>query len=120
MRNKRANVDALLAEFASREHAVGTTAELLALGLSRTAIARRDEGGRLHPKHRGVYAIGHRRLTRKGAWLAAVKACGPSAALSHHDAAYHSRILPLPASLGPVHVTVPGALDRARFLGLPV
>jgi hypothetical protein len=55
MRNKRANgIDSRLAELASRQHAVATAAELLALGLKRTAIARRVAAGRLHPKHRSV------------------------------------------------------------------
>lgn len=38
------------------------------------------------PLHRGVYAVGHRRLTREGRWLAAVLAAGPGAVLSHRDA----------------------------------
>lgn len=43
--------------------------------------------GRLHTVHRGVYAVGHRRLTRKGVWMAAVLAAGPGAVLSHRSAA---------------------------------
>ncbi|MBE2315670.1 hypothetical protein DVA67_006770 [Solirubrobacter sp. CPCC 204708] len=43
--------------------------------------------GHLHEKHRGVYAVGHRELTVEGRWLAAVKACGEDAALSHYAAA---------------------------------
>lgn len=39
------------------------------------------------PLHRGVYAVGHRRLTQEGVWLAAVLACGDGAVLSHRDAA---------------------------------
>jgi very-short-patch-repair endonuclease len=42
---------------------------------------------RLHRIHRGVYALGHKRLTAKGRWMAAVLACGPGAILSHRDAA---------------------------------
>ena len=34
-------------------------------------------GRRLHRVHRGVYAVGHRRLTGHGRWMAAVLACGP-------------------------------------------
>ncbi len=37
--------------------------------------------------HRGVYAVGHRRLRREGFWLAAVLAAGPGALLSHREAA---------------------------------
>ena len=39
------------------------------------------------PVHRGVYALGHKRLTRHGRWMAAVLSCGPDAVLSHRDAA---------------------------------
>ena len=35
----------------------------------------------------GFYAVGHRRLTRHGRWMAAVLACGPGAVLSHDSAA---------------------------------
>ena len=37
--------------------------------------------------HRGVYAVGHRRLTTWGRFMAAVLACGPGAVLSHRSAA---------------------------------
>ena len=37
--------------------------------------------------HRGVYAVGHRVLTRRGRWMAAVLAGGPGAVLSHASAA---------------------------------
>jgi hypothetical protein len=37
--------------------------------------------------HRGVYAVGHPRVTGYGHWMAAVLACGPNAALSHRSAA---------------------------------
>ena len=37
--------------------------------------------------HRGVYAVGHRKLTKEGWWLAAVRAIGPGAVLSHVHAA---------------------------------
>lgn len=61
--------------------------ELFACGLSRTMIRDRVRTGRLHPIHRGVYAVGHAQLTLEGRFLAAVKACGTSAVLSHHSAA---------------------------------
>jgi Protein of unknown function (DUF559) len=37
--------------------------------------------------HRGVYAVGHKRLNQRGRWLAAVLACGEGALLSHASAA---------------------------------
>ena len=61
--------------------------QLRALGLTRSAIRHRVSKGLLVPIHRGVYALGHRVLTRSGHWMAAVLACGPDAVLSHRDAA---------------------------------
>lgn len=37
--------------------------------------------------HRGVYAVGHEALTRESLWIAAVRACGRGAVLSHRSAA---------------------------------
>jgi very-short-patch-repair endonuclease len=44
--------------------------------------------------HRGVYAVGRRRLTLEGRWMAAVLAGGASTALSHRSAGQLWRILP--------------------------
>jgi hypothetical protein len=75
-------------------------------------IARRVRSGRLHPVHRGVYAVGHPDLTQEGRFLAAVKACGPRAALSHYSAAIHWGLLePLtryPDVTAPTNRTRPG------------
>jgi very-short-patch-repair endonuclease len=62
-------------------------AELRACGLSRTAVMVRVRNGRLHPVHPQVYAVGHANLPLEGRFLAAVKACGPGAVLSHVSAA---------------------------------
>jgi elongation factor P len=61
--------------------------ELFTCGLSRDAVSDRALNGRLHPLHRGVYAVGHPSVPLEGRFLAAVKACGPGALLSHHSAA---------------------------------
>ena len=60
--------------------------------------------GRLHPMHRGVYAVGHPAVCREGRWMAGVLASGRDAVLSHLPAAalWHLR----PASDGHVDVTV--------------
>src|SRR5438128_1539841 len=122
MRPKRANRDSdrLIADLAARQHGVITLAQLLWAGLSVDAVKRRVAAGRLHRLHRGVYAVGHRAISHQGRWLAAVMACGPEAALSHYDAAYLSALLPSPAKLGPVHVTVPGSGGRRRREGVIV
>jgi Transcriptional regulator, AbiEi antitoxin/Protein of unknown function (DUF559) len=79
--------DASIAAIATAQHGVVTRAQLLELGLSAGAIGRRLRGGRLHQLHRGVYAAGHKVVSQRGRWLAAVLACGPGAALSHRSAA---------------------------------
>jgi hypothetical protein len=68
-------------------------ADLQACGLTRQAVAKRVASGRLFPKYRGVYALGHPNLSLEGQFLAAVKACGPDAVLSHYSAAALYRLL---------------------------
>jgi very-short-patch-repair endonuclease len=80
--------------------------QLIALGYSAREIQRRIEAGHLHIVHRGVYAVGRRKLTVRGRWMAAVLACGPDAVLSHRDAAaLHG--LRRSGSPAKVHVTAP-------------
>lgn len=79
--------DESIAELAGRQHGVVARRQLLALGLRREAIAVRLAAGRLHPLHRGVYAVGHLVLSREARWMAAVLACGPGAVLSYRSAA---------------------------------
>jgi predicted transcriptional regulator of viral defense system len=72
---------------AERQHGVVSLSQLNALGLGKAAVAKRAANGRLHRVHRGVYAVGHARLTLPGRWMAAVLACGQKAVLSHRSAA---------------------------------
>ena len=80
-------VDGAIAALAGRQHGVASRRQLLELGLGRRAIGHRIERGRLHAVHRGVYAVGHRVLSPRGAWMAAVLAVGDDAVLSHRSAA---------------------------------
>lgn len=72
---------------ADRQHGVVARRQLAALGLTDTMVRDRVRRGLLRRLHRGVYAVGHRRLRSVGRWLAAVLAVGPGATLSHRDAA---------------------------------
>jgi very-short-patch-repair endonuclease len=82
--------DPRLWELAGRQHGVISWEQLWALGYDRHAVYRLVAQGWLHRVHRGVYAVGHTRLSVKGQWMAAVLACGSGAALSHaHAAALH-------------------------------
>lgn len=77
----------VIAVLADRQHGVAARRQLIALGFTAREIQRRIEAGRLHIIHRGAYAVGRRKLTARGRWMAAVLACGPDAVLSHRDAA---------------------------------
>ena len=74
---------------ATRQHGVVSNDQLRSLGLDRCAIRRRVASGYLHRIHHGVYLVGHRTLTKRAKYFAAVLACGPHAALSHRSAADH-------------------------------
>jgi predicted transcriptional regulator of viral defense system len=77
----------VIAALAARQHGLVARAQLIALGLGHRAIDHRVACGRLHVVHHGVYAVGHRRLTRQGHWMAAVLAAGPEAVLCRRAAA---------------------------------
>jgi hypothetical protein len=79
--------DVLVARVAAEQWGVLSVEELRQCGLSRDGIAVRVRNGQLHPMHRGVYAVGHDNPPLAGRFLAAVKACGPRAVLSHYSAA---------------------------------
>jgi very-short-patch-repair endonuclease len=72
---------------ARQQHWVVARRQLLELGFSGHWIDHRMAIGRLHPLHRGVYAVGRPHVTPHGRWMAAVLACGPDAVLSHGSAA---------------------------------
>jgi very-short-patch-repair endonuclease len=79
------DVDRVLAELAGRQHGVVARWQLLAVGVGRRSIDARM-GHRLHPIHRGVYAIGYPAQWVESRWMAAVLAAGAEAVLSHRTA----------------------------------
>src|SRR4051794_17038453 len=79
--------DRAIARLAAGQHGVVSAQQLTTLRLSTSSIADRRRTGRLHRIHRGVYAVGHARLSDEGRWLAAVLACEETAVLSHRSAA---------------------------------
>jgi very-short-patch-repair endonuclease len=107
--------------------------DLRRAGLTKSAVRRRVEAGRLHRVWRGVYAVGHPELTVDGRRYAAVRACGRDAVASHRMAAAlwglrrggtlevtvcGERRGPRPLA---VHETrVLGAADRAVIRAVPV
>jgi REase_MTES_1575/Transcriptional regulator, AbiEi antitoxin len=80
-------IDAAIGRLAHRQHGYITHPQLLALGLGPHAIAYRIRTGALIRVHFGVYAVGHVPTHPLASSAAAVLACGPHAAMSHHSAA---------------------------------
>lgn len=111
-------VDGRIARLAEAQHGVVARAQLLNAGLGPGGVDFRLRVGRLHRLHRGVYAVGHRRLSREGRWMAAVLACGAQAVLSHASAAALWGLRGTSASR--IHVTVPtsAGLHQRRGIAL--
>lgn len=98
---KDRDATAAIRALAESQHGVIAHRQLLDLGFGKGVALRRREGGLLIPLHRGVFALGHARLTREGKWMAAVLACGPGAVLSHFSAGH---LWNLCGSRGPAEV----------------
>jgi very-short-patch-repair endonuclease len=128
VRKKRDKLDpdALVAQLAARQHGVVSLAQLRSAGMSSPTITRRIQAGRLHRIHRGVYAVGHRRLSDEGRWLAAVLACGEDAVLSHLSAAElwgirrRTRRLSGADGRGDIHVTAKGVAGKRKREGIVI
>jgi predicted transcriptional regulator of viral defense system len=103
MHTRANNPDRVIFELARRQHGVVARDQLIGAGITRRQVQIRVGRGSLHPVHRGVYAVGHDRISRHGRWLAAVLACGPNAVLSHRSAAALHGLL---GARGCPHVTV--------------
>lgn len=97
--------DTRLSKLATSQHGVVSRGQLLARRFTRNAIETRLAAGRLHCVYRGVYAVGHTKLTVRAKWMAAVLACGKDATLSHQDAAALHGLLKVKS--GDIHVTAP-------------
>jgi very-short-patch-repair endonuclease len=85
-----------LASLATRQHGVISMAQLRDQGYAKSTVVEWVTSGRLHQIHRGVYAVGHRRLTWHGRCWAAVLGAEANetdelvwpAVASHGSAAY--------------------------------
>jgi very-short-patch-repair endonuclease len=100
---------------AAEQAGVATREQLLAAGVSRSAIGRALRVGKLHHVYRGVYAaVAPELLTEEGQLLSALLAAGDGAILSHGTAAWRWRIIPAPPSL--MQLALPR--DRAQIDGL--
>lgn len=124
-----------MGRLATRQQGILSNDQLRSLGLDRSAIQRRVASGYLHRIHHGVYLLGHRTMTKRAKYIAAVLACGARAALSHRSAADHwglwshsgrpSVVVPHPRGALPRTVDVHRSRiftprDVTRFDGIPV
>ncbi len=118
MRTKaeRIPADAEIARLAARQDGVVSRQQLLGAGLTNEAITCRMRAETLVSVHRGVYAVGYRRIGRRGLWHAALLACGPEGAISHRDAGAEWKMTG--PTRGPVSVTVPGGSGRNNRRGI--
>jgi very-short-patch-repair endonuclease len=100
-----------LQDLATRQHGIVSMRQLLDLGYSFDVVLEWAKVGRLQRLHRGVFAVGHRRLTWYSHCWAAVLAAEPDegaswrAVASHHSAAYLWGLLRWRPDV--MHVTAP-------------
>ncbi len=108
-----------MSQLAGGQFGIVDIAELASVGIDKRGAWRRHRSGRLFRLHNGVYSVVPPRLLRaEGHWLAAVKAAGPGAVLSHGDAAALWDLTNPPS--GRVHVSVPSTAGRRRRRDLVV
>lgn len=91
----------------ARRHWVVSFDELLAAGLTKRQVFRREKEGVLHRVHHGVYAVGRPELSFEGRCLAATLAC-PGSAVSHGPAGRLHRFC---TWNGVIHVSGPRSLE---------
>src|SRR5690349_15422239 len=100
-----------LQDLATRQHGVISARQLSDLGYSLDVASDGSISGRLHRLHKGVYAVGHRKLTWYSRCWAAVLAAEPDeqaawrAVASHNSAAYLWGLLRWQPDV--MHVTAP-------------
>jgi very-short-patch-repair endonuclease len=106
--------DGSIATVAARQRALITSRQLLGLGVSSSAIGRAVARRRLHPIHRGVYALVTRpALPALALEQAALLACGPRALISHASAAALWGLCP-PLTESVAVTVVAGEAGRSR------
>ncbi len=101
-----------MARLAFDQQGVVSLSQLTGLGFGIRAVERRVRDGRLHRVHREVFAVGHRRLSQRSHWWAAVLAYGDHALLSHRSAAALWGLAK--PRLSPIDVTAPAGWQGLR------
>jgi very-short-patch-repair endonuclease len=111
-------VDAAIAAFASRQAGNITTDQLKQAGLDRGGVARRVKNGSLHPRHRGVFMVGHEADPPHAREWGAVLAGGDGAVVSHLSAIYLFELLE-PSPQPEIDISVPSR-SRRRHDGIRI
>src|SRR4051794_27076281 len=75
-----------VADLATHQDGLVSTAQLRALGVDDDTILRWVRAGWLHRRHESVFSVGHRVVSPRGRRRAALLAAGDMAALSHRAA----------------------------------
>ncbi len=110
---------AKVAAIASRQHGIVDAGELEEAGVSRSTVKVWARDGRLFRLHHAAYSvIPPSMLTQEGRWLAAVRASGPNAFLSHGPAAQLQWLLDRRERLA-LHVSLSDR-SRRRIAGIVV
>jgi Protein of unknown function (DUF559) len=105
-----------VAGLAARQFGRITRAQLRRLGVSDSTVRDWTRAGYLHPRLRGVHAVGHPGRTVASELFEAVLYAGPGAMLSHRTAAWWLGLIEHPPPL--VHVSTPR--HRATPRGLVI
>ncbi len=108
----------MIRALAERQFGMVARRQLLALGVTESAIAVRIAAGFLIRVHRGVYAVGHGALHPRARFMAAVLALGPSAVISHRTAASLHDLLSTSQTL--IDLTVGGVKHVRPHRGLRI
>jgi predicted transcriptional regulator of viral defense system len=108
----------VVVELAADQDGVVEHDQLLALEVGEEWIKHKLRIGWLTIVFRGVYAVGHKRITWRGRLRAAVLSCGPGAYLSHHTAAVLHGLWRYWG--GVIHVTAPPGGREDREEGIVV
>ena len=113
---ERGRVTRKIAEIAQRDHNAVSLDDLRICGLTRSGVHRRVQAGQLYPRYPGVYAFGRPDLTPNGHRMAAVKACGEGALLTHASGAALRGMRQNSASR--IDVTIPAGRPLRRLKGI--
>jgi hypothetical protein len=105
-----------VARIASQQHGRISHAQMVAAGVDRDRIKRWRADGRLHPVHRGVYAVGHTATFPLADLVAAVLACGDGARASHRSVLHARGVLREPPPKPDVSVPSPGGRRQRHIV----